>query len=80
MAEKRKIYTSFHDISPREYMYFPKGTIEMSKPGKFSRLELQHLLISICVLTIAFAFVLSENNLIYDARKKKNKKVNVKRP
>lgn len=65
MAEKRKIYTSFHDISPREYMYFPKGTIEMSKPGKFSRLELQHLLISICVLTIAFAFVLSRNNLFY---------------
>ena len=65
MAEKRKIYTSFHDMSPREYMYFPKGTIEMSKPGKFSRLELQHLLISICVLTIAFALVLSENNLIY---------------
>lgn len=65
MAEKRKIYTSFHDISPREYMYFPKGTIEVSKPGKFSRLELKHLLISICVLTIAFAFVLSRNNLFY---------------
>jgi len=65
MAEKRKIYTSFHDISPREYMYFPKGTIEVSKPGKFSRVEIQHLIISISILTIAFALVLSENNLFY---------------
>lgn len=65
MTEKRNIYTSFHDIPPRDYMYFPKGTIEMSKPGKFSRLELQHLLISMGVLTIAFAFVLTRNNLIY---------------
>jgi len=65
MAEKRKIYTSFHDISPREYMYFPKGTIEVSKPGKFSRVELQHLIISMSILTIAFALVLSENNLFY---------------
>ena len=66
MAEKRKIYTSFHDIPPREYMYFPKGTLEMGKPGKFSRIEIWHLLISIGVLTIAFSFALtklSQNNM-----------------
>ena len=64
MAEKRKIYTSFHDISPRDYMYFPKGTLELGKPGKFSRIEIIHLLISIIVLTMAFAFALTNNNLI----------------
>ena len=66
MAEKRKIYTSFHDIPPREYMYFPKGTLEMGKPGKFSRIEIWHLLISIGVLTIAFSFALTkllQNNM-----------------
>lgn len=46
-------------------MYFPKGTIEPSKPGEFSRLELQHMIISMSVLTIAFSFALSPNNL-YD--------------
>jgi len=65
MVQERKIYSSFHDIPPRDYMYFPKGTIEASKPGSFSRLELQHLLISMGVLTVAFAFVFTENNLIY---------------
>jgi Zn-dependent protease len=64
MAEKRTVYTSFHDIPPRDYMYFPKGTIEPSKPGSFSRTELIHLTISIIVLTIAFSFVLSGNNLL----------------
>jgi len=52
MAEKRKIYTSFHDIPPREYMYFPKGTLERGKPGKFSRIEINHLLISMGVFSI----------------------------
>jgi Zn-dependent protease len=65
MAEKSKKYTSFHEMSPREYMYFPKGTIQMSKPGKFSRLEIKHLLISICVLTIAFTLLITRNNLLY---------------
>jgi len=64
MAEEKKIHTSFHDISPREYMYFPKGTIEMGKPGQFSKTEIIHLLISIGVLTIAFSFALTKNNLI----------------
>jgi Zn-dependent protease len=59
MAEKRKIYTSFHDIPVREYMYFPKGTLEMGKPGKFSRIEITHIIISVLVLTIAFSFWLS---------------------
>ena len=54
-AEEKKIYTSFHDIPPREYMYFPKGTIEVSKPGSFSRTEINHLFISMFVLTFAFA-------------------------
>jgi Zn-dependent protease len=59
MVEKRSIYTSFHDIPVRDYMYFPKGNLEMGKPGKFSRIEIIHILISILVLTIAFSFWLS---------------------
>lgn len=65
MAQERKIYTSFHDIPPREYMYFPKGTLEMGKPGKFSRIEITHLLISMGVLTIVFAFIITQNNLFW---------------
>jgi Zn-dependent protease len=64
MPQERKIYTSFHDIPPREYMYFPKGTLEAGNPGKFSRIEIKHLLISIGALTLAFTFALSGNNLI----------------
>ena len=63
MNEKRKIYTSFHDIPPREYMYFPKGTIEVSKPGAFSRLEINHLVISMFILTLSFTFALTPFNL-----------------
>lgn len=63
MAEKRTVYSSFHDIPPRDYMYFPKATIEPSKPGSFSRVELTQLIISIVVLTVAFTFALSGNNL-----------------
>ena len=59
MAEKRNIYTSFHDIPVRDYMYFPKGTLETGKPGKFSMIEVKHILISILVLTIAFSFWIS---------------------
>ena len=65
MAEKRKVYTSFHDIPPREYMYFPKGTLEVGKPGKFSNIEIKHLIISMTVLTIAFALLITRNNVIY---------------
>jgi Zn-dependent protease len=65
MAEERKRYTSFHDIPPREYMYFPKGTVEMGTPGKFSRIEITHLFISMLVLIIVFTFVLTRNNLFY---------------
>lgn len=64
MDKERKVYTSFHDIPPREYMYFPKGTIEVGKPGKFSRIEVYHLLISMVGLTIAFTLALTGNNLI----------------
>ena len=63
MQKERKIYTSFHDIPPREYMYFPKATIEPSKPGKFSNIEIRHLIISMSVLTIAFTFLITGNNL-----------------
>lgn len=59
MAEEKKIYPSFHDLSPRDYMYFPKGTIDPVKPGKFSKIETTHILISITALTIAFSFWLS---------------------
>jgi len=64
MVKEKKIYTSFHEIPVREYMYFPKGTLEVGKPGKFSKIEITHLTISIFVLTIAFSFALSGNNLI----------------
>ena len=65
MVQERKIYTSFHDIPPREYMYFPKGTLEMGKPGKFSRIETTHLLISMAVLTVVFALIITQNNLFW---------------
>ncbi len=59
MQERRKIYTSFHDLPPREYMYFPKGTLDPGKPGEFSRTEIIHILIAMGVLTIAFSFAFS---------------------
>lgn len=65
MVEERKIYTSFHDIPPREYMYFPKGTLEPGRPGRFSGIEVTHLLISMIVLTLAFSFALT-GNYIYN--------------
>jgi Zn-dependent protease len=46
-------------------MYFPKATLEMGKPGKFSRTEVIHILISMIVLTIAFAFPLSQSRLLF---------------
>ena len=64
MIEDTKKYKSYHDIPPREYMYFPKGTIELGETGQFSRLEIKHLLISIFVLTFAFSFALTDNNMI----------------
>jgi Zn-dependent protease len=64
MSKERKVYTSFHDIPPREYMYFPKGTVEPSRPGKFSAIEIRQLILSMSILTIAFTFALSGNNLI----------------
>lgn len=64
MVEEKKIYKSFHEIPVREYMYFPKGTLEVGRPGKFSRIEILHLLISIFVLTIAFSFALSGNYML----------------
>jgi Zn-dependent protease len=65
MADKRRIYTSFHDIPPRDYMYFPKGSLDAGDPGKFSRIEITHILISMSILTITFAIVLTRNNLYY---------------
>ncbi len=62
--QDKKIYKSFHDIPPREYMYFPKGTIDPVKPGKFSRIEVTHILISMIILTFAFAIALPPDNII----------------
>jgi len=64
MPEK-KVYKSFHDLSPREYMYFPKGSLEAGKTGSFSRVELTHILVSMTVLTITFGLILSRNNVFY---------------
>jgi Zn-dependent protease len=65
MSEEKKVYKSFHEIPPREYMYFPKGSIDIGKPGSFSRTEVVHLVISMFVLTVAFTFALTGNNLIW---------------
>jgi len=54
MKEIKKTKKSFRDLSPREYMYFPKGTLESGKPGKFSRSEIFHILIAMGVLTLSF--------------------------
>jgi len=64
MAEEKKIYPSFHDISPRDYMYFPKATIDPVKPGKFSKVEITHILISMIILTFAFAIALPPNTIL----------------
>ena len=64
MVQERKVYTSFHDIPIRDYMYIPKGSLETGKPGKFSKIEVTQLLISIGVLTVAFTLALTGNNLI----------------
>ncbi len=65
MNKERKVYTSFHDIPPREYMYFPKGSLDAGKPGSFSRIEVTHILISMFVLTFLFALILTGNNFFY---------------
>jgi Zn-dependent protease len=65
MQERRKIYTSFHDLSPSEYMYFPKGTLDGGSPGKFSRIEIYHLLLAMGVLTLAFSFAFSGNSILF---------------
>jgi len=65
MPKERKVYSSFHDIPVREYMYFPKGTIESGRPGRFSSLEIRHLIISMSVLTLVFTLLITRNNLIY---------------
>ena len=68
MEQRRKIYTSFHDLSPSEYMYFPKGTLEGGSPGRFSSIEIKQLLISMGVLTVAFSFAFSGNSLLLGIR------------
>lgn len=60
---------SFRDISPREYMYFPKGIIELGRPGQISKIELVHISISMIVLVISFMFVLSQNSLMWSILK-----------
>ena len=59
MSERPKLYTSFHDLSPREYMYIPTGSLQGGKPGSFSRTEIVHIVVAIFVLTVAFSFTLS---------------------
>lgn len=59
MEQRRKVYTSFHDLSPGEYMYIPEGTLTTGKAGSFSRVELLHISIALSALTVAFAFAFS---------------------
>jgi len=64
MGERRqKIRALFHELSPREYMYFPKGSLEMGRPGHFSRIEVFHLVVSMFVLTLSFSILLTRNSL-----------------
>ena len=62
--QDKKIYPSFHDIPPRDYMYFPKATIDPVKPGKFSRVEIIHIFISMVILTFAFAIALPPETIL----------------
>ena len=65
MDEELRKKISFHDISPREYMYFPKGVLEQSKPGEFSFIEIIHILLAIGALSIAFTFTLTKNSILW---------------
>ncbi len=46
-------------------MYIPEGSLQVGKPGSFSRIELGHLFIAIGVLTVAFSFTFSKNSLLF---------------
>jgi Zn-dependent protease len=46
-------------------MYIPEGTLQVGRPGSFSRIELGHLLIAIGVLTVAFSFTFSKNSVLF---------------
>ncbi len=65
MDKDWKNRVSLRDLSPREYMYFPKGVLEQSKPGEFSLLEITHILIAIGALSIAFSFSLTKNSILW---------------
>ena len=65
MVEKKKEYPSLQDMSPSEYMYFPKGSLEEGRPGHFSRRELLDLSLAVLVLTVAFSFSISRNNFFW---------------
>jgi Zn-dependent protease len=45
-------------------MYFPKGSLDMGKPGKFSTTEVKDLLIAMGVLTLAFSFAFTQSSLL----------------
>ncbi len=65
MVEKKKEYPSLQDMSPSEYMYFPKGSLEEGRPGHFSRREFLDLSLAVLVLTVAFSFSISRNNFFW---------------
>ncbi|MBU0497697.1 MAG: site-2 protease family protein [Candidatus Thermoplasmatota archaeon] len=65
MKEQSKQYPSLQDLSPREYMYFPKGTLQGGKTGEFSRKELKDLFFAILALTFAFSLSISQNNIFF---------------
>jgi Zn-dependent protease len=46
-------------------MYIPEGSLQVGKPGSFSRIEVGHLFIAIGVLTVAFSFTFSKNSLLF---------------
>lgn len=65
LVGQKKEYPSLQDMSPSEFMYFPKGILAEERPGHFSRKELIDLLVAILVLTVAFSFSISRNSLFW---------------
>lgn len=63
--KQKKSYRSIHQLSPREYMYFPRATMDIGKPGQFSTMELTHIIISMIILSISFTFALTKSSVLF---------------
>lgn len=59
--ERQKVYYSFHDIPYQESTW---SSPSVPPKMRFSKTEIQHIIIAIGVLTIAFAFAFTPNGLV----------------